>query len=153
MNKQEGFSLAEYDETIREVLDSGGAFRIYPRGISMLPLLREGVDSVLLEKPDSALKKGDIAFYRRDDGGYVLHRVIRAGDSYTMCGDNQLRLETGIEQRHIIGRVCTIYRGDRELSMSGLRYRIYCLLWRSFFIRRVYFRLRRIKNGGRKSGV
>ena len=53
MNK---FSLAEYDDTIREVLNSGGAFRIYPRGTSMLPLLREGIDSVLLEKPDGTKK-------------------------------------------------------------------------------------------------
>ena len=149
MNEQEVFSLAEYDETIREVLESGGAFRIYPRGTSMLPLLREGVDSVLLEKPDGTLKKGDIAFYRRDNGSYILHRVIKSGDSYIMCGDNHLTLENGIEQRHIIGRVCTIYRNDKKISTNGLRYRLYCLLWRSFLIRRVYFRLCRTQNGRR----
>lgn len=149
MNKQEAFNLAEYDDTIREVLDSGGAFRIYPRGTSMLPLLREGIDSVLLEKPDGSLKKGDIAFYLRDNGGYVLHRVIKAKNGYIMCGDNQLAPESGIEQRHIIGRVCAIYRGEKQLSMNGLKYRFYCLLWKSFFIRRVYFRLRRIKNGSK----
>ena len=147
MNKQTAFKLAEYDETIREVLDSGGAFRIYPRGTSMLPLLREGVDSVMLEKPDDVLKKGDIAFYRRDNGGYVLHRVIKVKGGYVMCGDNHLMLENGIEQRQIIGRVCAIYRGDKQLSMNGLKYRFYCLLWKSFFIRRVYFRLRSLKNG------
>ena len=147
LNKQTAFNLAEYDETIREVLDSGGAFRIYPRGTSMLPLLREGVDSVMLEKPDDVLKKGDIAFYRRDNGGYVLHRVIKAKDGYVMCGDNHLMLEKGIEQRQIIGRVCAIYRGDKQLPMNGLKYRFYCLLWKSFFIRRVYFRLRSLKNG------
>lgn len=144
MNDKISFSLSEYDETIREVLASGGVFRIYPRGTSMLPLLREGVDSVLLEKPDGALKRGDIAFYLRDNGGYVLHRVIKADNGYIMCGDNQLDLEKGIEQRHIIGRVCAVYRGDKELSMKGLRYRFYCLLWRSFFIRRVFFKLRYI---------
>ena len=144
MNDKISFSLSEYDETIREVLASGGVFRIYPRGTSMLPLLREGVDSVLLEKPDGALKRGDIAFYLRDNGGYVLHRVIKADNGYIMCGDNQLALEKGIEQRHIIGRVCAVYRGDKELSMKGLRYRFYCLLWRSFFIRRVFFKLRYI---------
>lgn len=149
MNKQEAFSLAEYDETIREVLDSGGAFRIYPRGTSMLPLLREGIDSVLLEKPDGVLKRGDIAFYQRDSGGYVLHRVIKCRGGYIMCGDNQLKPEEGIEQRHLIGRVCAIYRGDKELPLNGLRYRLYCLLWRSFLIRRVYFRLRRTKNGSK----
>lgn len=115
----------------------------------MLPLLREGIDSVLLEKTDSSLKKDDIAFYQRDNGEYVLHRVIKSKDGYIMCGDNQLTFENGIEQRHIIGRVSEIYRGEKQLPMSGLKYRFYCMLWRSFLIRRVYFRLRRIKNGNK----
>lgn len=149
MNKQGTFCLAEYDDTIREVLASGGVFRIYPRGTSMLPLLREGVDSVALERSDGALSKDDIAFYQRDNGDYVLHRVIKSKNGYIMCGDNQLTLERGIEQRHIIGKVCAIYRGEKQLPMSGLKYRFYCMLWRSFFIRRVYFRLRRIKNGSK----
>ena len=150
MNK---FSLAEYDDAIREVLNSGGAFRIYPRGTSMLPLLREGIDSVLLEKPTGELKSGDIAFYLRDSGEYVLHRVIKHKGSYVMCGDNQLTPEKGIEQRHIIGKVCAIYRGDRELTLNGLKYRFYCLLWRSFLLRRVCFRLRRMKNRNKQSEV
>ncbi|MBQ8171633.1 MAG: S24/S26 family peptidase [Oscillospiraceae bacterium] len=150
MNEQTQFALSEYDETIRAVLDSGGEFRIYPKGTSMLPLLRQGVDSVVLEKPKGALKCGDIAFYLRDGGGYVLHRVMRSeSGKYTMCGDNQLRLEEGILDRHIIGVVTRFYRSDRCVELSSLRYRIFVFLWRSFFLRRVYFKLRNIKNRGK----
>lgn len=142
------FSLSEYDETIRLVLDSGGEFRMYPKGTSMLPLLRQGVDSVVLEKPKFPLKRGDIAFYQRDNGAYILHRVIRAENGcYTMCGDNQLTFEHDIEERHIIGVVTRFYRGERCVKPDSLRYRVYLFLWRSFFLRRVYFKLRRIKNG------
>lgn len=42
----ETFSLAEYADIIREVLDSGGEFTLFPRGTSMLPLIVEGRDSV-----------------------------------------------------------------------------------------------------------
>lgn len=35
------FRLSDYDEIIREVLDSGGEFQLFPRGTSMLPLIRE----------------------------------------------------------------------------------------------------------------
>ena len=44
------YSLSEYADIIREVLDSGGEFTLYPRGTSMLPLIVEGRDSVTLEK-------------------------------------------------------------------------------------------------------
>lgn len=144
MHKNE-FRLSDYDETIRTVLESGGEFRIYPKGTSMLPLIRAGQDSVCLEKPKGDLKRNDIAFYLRDNGEYVLHRVIKAEKGqYTMCGDNQITLEKGIENRHIIGYATKIYRGTKLVTAEKAGYRMYLFLWRSFFIRRVFFKLRHI---------
>lgn len=143
LNKQQ-FSLSEFDDTIRTVLDSGGEFRIYPQGNSMLPLLREGRDSVVLEKPSGRLKQGDITLYQRENGAYILHRVIKAEGSFAMCGDNQLTVENGIRQEQIIGVVTRIYRDDKLLSEKNILYRYYLVLWRSFFLRRIYFRLRRM---------
>ena len=54
--------IAEYDSIIREVLASGGEFRMYPHGTSMRPLLRQGRDSVVLETLERAPKKNDILF-------------------------------------------------------------------------------------------
>lgn len=148
MAEHNGFSLSVYDETIRLVLDSGGEFSIYPKGTSMLPLIVQGRDSVTLVKREGDLRKGDIAFYLRDNGQYVLHRVIKAENGrYTMCGDNQLSPETGIENRHIIGKVRRIERNGKTLTDRTFSYRLYKFVWRSFFVRRVYFRLRRLKNG------
>lgn len=148
MPERTGFSLSEYDETIRLVLDSGGEFTIYPKGTSMLPLIVQQRDSVTLAKPSGELRRGDIAFYLRDNGQYVLHRVIGSENGrYTMCGDNQITPETGIENRHIIGVVRRITRNGRTLTDRTFSYRLYKLIWRSFFVRRVYSRLRRLKNG------
>lgn len=147
--KAEEFRLSEYAETISEVLESGGEFRIYPKGTSMLPLLRAGIDSVVLEKPSGNLKRGDIAFYIRDNGAYVLHRVIKTeGDSYTLCGDNQVALEEGITNLNIIGVVTRIYRGEKLITPKAFGYRIYLLIWRSFFLRRVCLKLRRMFKKG-----
>lgn len=141
---QEQFSLEEYDSAIRFVLDSGGEFRLYPKGTSMLPLIMQGRDSVSIVKADSRLKKGDIAFYRRDNGKYVLHRIIEVkSGSYVICGDNQLALEDGIRDDNIIARVSKIYRNGRLITDKSLCYKLYKLLWRSFFVRRVYFKLRK----------
>lgn len=147
MNK-ESFRLSDYDETIRAVLDSGGEFRIYPKGTSMLPLLAEGRDSVSLTKPAALPERNDIAFYRRDDGSYILHRIIKVkGDTYVMCGDNQLSPETGVSREQIIAVVSRVFKGDKEISLGSVRYRLYCLAWSSFFLRRVYFKLRRTFHG------
>ena len=151
MPEHKEFSLSEYDETIRLVLESGGEFTIFPKGTSMLPLIVQGRDSVTLVKRDGNLRRDDIAFYLRDNGQYVLHRVVKAENGrYTMCGDNQLAPETEIENRHIIGVVRRITRNGKALTDRTFSYRLYRFVWRSFFVRRVYFRLRRLKNGGRQ---
>ena len=139
------FSLSDFEDTIREVLESGGEFRMYPRGVSMLPLLVQDRDSVVLVKPKGDLKVNDIAFFVRDDGSYVLHRVLKAENgNYTLCGDHQIWLETGVENRHIIGVVSKIYRKDKLITPDQKLYKLYLFIWQSFFIRRAYFKLVRI---------
>lgn len=144
--------LSEYDETIRLVLESGGEFRLYPRGTSMLPLLVQGRDSVVLRSIAAPPEKGDILFYRRDDGSYVLHRMIgRDADGYVLCGDNHTTLEHGITDSHLIGVVTRIYRADQCIEPESFRYRLYVRLWSCFAVRRVYCRLRRLKRQLRTS--
>ncbi len=139
--------LSEYDETIRFVLESGGEFRLYPRGTSMLPLLVQERDSVVLKKISEKPKRGDIFLYRRDNGAFVLHRMVGKDDmGYIFCGDNQLTLEHGITDSHLIGVVVRLYRGEKCIKLSSPAYRLYVFLWRSTFIRKVFFKLRRWKN-------
>ncbi len=142
---RERFRLSEYDGLLREVLDSGGEFRIYPRGTSMLPLLREGKDSVVLIKPLSRPNRKDIVLYQRTDGDYVLHRIIkRLPEGYIMCGDNQTVLEPGIRDKEIIGVVLRIYRGEKQVNRDGILYRAYVFLWQFIWPRRVIHKLMNI---------
>lgn len=147
MNKE--FKLKEYDNLIKEVIESGGEFRIYPKGISMLPILRQGKDSVVLVKPTFPLYRGQIIFYQRKNGQYVLHRIVGVDkDSYVLCGDNQTYREEGVTQDMIIAVVNRIYRGDKEVSQKV--HKIYEFLWRPFIIRRGIHFLGRIF-GGKKT--
>ena len=145
--------IAEYDSVIREVLESGGEFRMYPHGTSMRPLLRQGIDSVVLEKMKRAPKKNDILFYQRQDGSYILHRVWEVTDTgLTLVGDNQRMLEYGVTEEQIIGYVTRIYRGEKEINCDGLWYRMYLWLWQFMVIRRLVLpvtnRLMNIMKGG-----
>ena len=107
--------LVELDELyplIKEVIDKGGEFRLFPRGTSMLPLLCEGDDSVMLGAATD-IKEGDVLFYRRKNGAFVLHRLIEKRDgTFTMCGDHQVGLEYGIEPHQVLAKMVGYYKGD-----------------------------------------
>lgn len=142
--------LSDAIDVIEEVMASGGEFRIYPKGTSMLPLIRQGRDSVVLKRNfDFAAKKHDIAFYRRKNGAFVLHRVmkIKKDGTYVMCGDNQTAYESGLEREQIIGYVSEIYRKDKCFSVKSFAYRIYVVLWCFMPVRRAVMFIRRVFHG------
>ena len=143
--------IAEYDGLIREVLASGGEFRLYPHGTSMLPLLRQGIDSVALRSLERPPRKYDILFYQRADGSYILHRVKEVTpQGLVLWGDNHTMLEYGITEKNIIGYAARIFRGEKELNCRSLGYRGYLWLWQFEAIRGlllpIAYRLRKEKN-------
>ena len=104
--------MSEMVEMIKEVVSTDGEFRLYPRGTSMLPLIVEGKDSVILARP-SLLCVGDIVLYKRENGQYVLHRIVKMkGDNLFLCGDNQTDIETGITTNDVIAKAIAVYKGD-----------------------------------------
>lgn len=131
--------LDELMPIIREQLETGGTVRFSPQGISMLPMLRQGVDSVILSPVKKELKKYDLPLYRRDNGKYILHRIVKVGETYTCMGDNQFQKETGISQDQVIAYVSSFYRGEKEYRVDDVRYLLYCRIWHFMRpIRRMY---------------
>lgn len=114
---------------IREQLAQGKPVRFAPRGISMLPMLRQGRDKVVLAPISGKLKKYDIPLYQRDDGHFVLHRIVEVGETYTCIGDNQHELERGIRHDQVIAVVTAFTRDDREIPVISFPYRVYSRAW------------------------
>lgn len=114
---------------IRERLAAGQQVRFSPRGTSMMPMLRQGVDSVVLSPLPETLKKYDLPLYQRKNGQYVLHRIVSVEDTYTCIGDNQFVVETGLEYSQMIAVVSGFSRGGREYSVGDLAYQLYCRFW------------------------
>lgn len=136
LNKLE-MDLKEIWPLINEVISSGGRFRLFHKGQSMMPLLREGKDSVSLVKANE-LKKNDIVVYVRQSGQLVMHRIVKIkGDELIMCGDNQALLEHGITKENILARVEGIYRDDTYVELTNKKYLKYVkkLPFRRFKIR------------------
>ncbi len=121
--------IEELMPLIRERLAAGQSVRFSPRGVSMRPMLRQGKDSVILSPVSTPLKKYDLPLYQRVDGTYILHRIIAAGEDYTCMGDNQFTAEQNLTHDQMIAVVTAFYRGNRKISVTDPRYRLYCRLW------------------------
>ena len=126
MNK---VSMTEIVPLLKEVISGGGKFSFKVTGGSMFPLLIEGRDSVILEKIHT-LKAGDIILYQRDDGNYVLHRIVKIknGELY-LCGDAQFVIEYPIRYDQVIAVACAIVRNGETIKVSNPKYKFYTKVW------------------------
>jgi signal peptidase I len=136
----EKLSLEEIIPTIKESLASGSSVSFTVTGNSMLPMLHHGVDSVTLSPIGGRLKKYDLPFYRRGDGKYILHRVVRVlDDEYVIRGDNCDFIERGIKHGDVIGIVTAFTRKGKTHSTNEFSYKVYKHLWCngfSYFVRK-----------------
>ena len=107
--------------TFEEILTRDGRLVYTNIGDSMWPLIREGRDLLVIERPTGRLGRYDVPLYRRDNGKYVLHRILKVRDNdYVLCGDNRWHRETGITDRHILGVLTAVIRDGKELSITGV---------------------------------
>lgn len=135
----------QQQESLRDIIAKQGKLIYTNVGISMMPLLRQRRDLLIIgPPPEGRLRMWDIPLYQRDGDvhKYVLHRVlwVRKHD-YIICGDNQWRPETGITDRHIVGVLEAVSRDGKLLPVRAtsehphvpLGYKLYVWTWCIFF--------------------
>ena len=138
-------SFAELLPVMQEQLANGEKITFVVNGKSMQPMIINGKDSVVLKKPTGRLKKYDLPFYRRDDGKFVLHRIVKVqkNGNYTCRGDNQIVNEPDVRDDQIIGVVEKFTHKGKECTVNSFWYKLYCRLWMLVrFFRRVARRLK-----------
>ena len=135
-------------EALAEVLDmqlQHGTAPLRVTGSSMHPVFRNRKDTVMLRAFDGKLNKGDVILYRRDDGSFILHRVIsRPKAGHFLCsGDNQYISEK-VCQEQVMALVESFTRGGKHISSDSMRYRFFVWVWVGIFpIRKPLLKLRR----------
>lgn len=115
------------NSTIEQELETQGHSFFQTVGDSMEPLLHNRKSTVVIEKASGALKKYDVALYRRPTGEYVLHRVLKVRLSdYLICGDNRIYREP-VPKEWVLGVMIGFYPGveERYISCEDLEYQKY----------------------------
>ncbi len=134
------------NNSLEKALNEIGFVCLEFKGTSMLPLFVEGRDKVCIYKYDEnqRVKRGDVILYKRQDGTYVLHRVMRLKTSgYVLCGDNHCTLEYGVKESQILGVAKGYYKYEDYIDFDkSKKYKFYkntygkCRLFR--IIKRIF---------------
>ena len=100
-------------------------------GNSMTPFLVHGRDTVFLSKVTRPLKKGDMIFYRRQNGQYVLHRIVKVNPdgSFLMLGDAQQELEWIESRERLHARMTRAVHKGKPMTHGSPRWRFYATVW------------------------
>ena len=130
--------MTDMDEskmTFEELLNRDGRLIYTNVGVSMVPLIREGKDVLIIEKCDAQkLKKYDVVLFKRENvkgrGEYVLHRILKVlpDGKYWIVGDNCTEGEI-VKKNMILGILTGITRDKKATNLSGIKYRLYVSLW------------------------
>lgn len=120
----------EYVSILKELVLNGDEVSIKVAGSSMAPFLIHNRDIVYFRKIDKSLHKGDICFFQRKNGAYILHRIYKIkGDDYYFVGDNQVDIEGPIDRSQIFGIVYKVKRKDKIIVPGDFWWNFFYYVW------------------------
>ncbi|HJA19397.1 MAG TPA: S24/S26 family peptidase [Candidatus Mediterraneibacter ornithocaccae] len=120
----------EYVTVLRELAGEGRVVSMLVAGSSMSPFLCHKRDYIYFTKPDRELRRGDMVFYQRDTGQYVMHRVYkRKKDGYYMVGDAQTQIEGPLRRDQIFARIIKVKRKGRIIEPGNFWWEFFEHVW------------------------
>lgn len=112
--------------SFEEELEKSGKLVYTTVGVSMRPLIKQDRDISIISKPNGRLKKFDVALYKRPNGQYVLHRVVKVLENgYVILGDNCVSKEYNIKESQILGVLTSLVRNGKEIDLNSFGYKLY----------------------------
>lgn len=114
---------------IESELEKHGFYASNTFGTSMWPLFKTHRDMIVVKRPDSELKKYDVALYQLKSGKYILHRVIGVKDDiYLIRGDNTYSVER-VPKSAVIGVLVKYNRKGKSHTTDERFFKIYSRIW------------------------
>lgn len=120
-----------YMPVLRELLAQGQSVSLTVTGESMSPFLRHGRDQIRLAAVTAPPQRGDMVFFRRRNGQYIMHRVLRRlpDGNYAIVGDGQQQVESPITPEQIFAVVTQVCRKGIWLGPESFWWRFFAGPW------------------------
>ena len=112
------------NKTIEQILNKDGVYLSTTIGDSMEPMLFDRQNTVVIKKIDHLLNKYDSPLYKRPNGKYVLHRIIKINKKkkyYVTLGDNRYKSEK-VPFDWVIGYLEGYYVKDTYITTTNKKY-------------------------------
>lgn len=120
-----------YMPVLRELLLQGKDVPLVITGNSMAPFLIHRRDEIMISPPDAFWKKGDMAFFQRKNGNYVMHRIVKVTEENGcyFIGDGQLTVEGPIEPDQIFGKITSVKRKGKWIGPGNFWWEFFEHVW------------------------
>lgn len=120
----------EYVSVLRELVEDEREVSLLVSGSSMSPFLAHQRDYIYFKKPDRELRKGDMVFYQRRTGQYVMHRIWKVkNDKYYMVGDAQQEIEGPLERDQIFAVITKVQRKGKWIEPGNFWWEFFEKVW------------------------
>ncbi|MGM9617586.1 S24/S26 family peptidase [Butyricicoccus sp.] len=120
----------EYVSTLRELVQEGQEVSMQIAGSSMSPFLVHQRDSICFRAPTQPLRRGDMVFYQRTNGQFVMHRICRVHpEGYYIVGDAQTEIEGPIARTQIFAVVTRVYRKGTWIDATDFWWKFFAGPW------------------------
>ena len=123
--------IHEYMPVLIEILREGRDVSLLVSGSSMSPFLVDKRDTVILSPPDSKFRRGDIVFYQRSNGQYIMHRIHHVGTDGMLyiIGDGELVIEGPVEPDRVFGITRKVIRKGRMIDGKDFWWWFFEKIW------------------------
>lgn len=120
----------EYVSVLREIAEEGKVVSMLIAGSSMAPFLCHNRDYIYFTKPERELRRGDMVFYQRDSGQYVMHRIYRVKhEGYYMVGDAQTQIEGPLRRNQIFAVITQVKRDGKMIRPGDFWWEFFEHIW------------------------
>lgn len=120
----------EYVSMLRELTEEGKEVSMLIAGNSMSPFLIHNRDYVSFKKPDRELKAGDIVFFQREGGAFILHRIWKVKpEGYYIVGDAQWVIEGPVKREQIFAIVTKVRRKGKWIGPGAFWWEFFEHIW------------------------
>ena len=120
----------KYIAILKNLVEEGREVSLVIAGHSMTPFLVEKRDKIYFIKSDRELKRGDMVFFQRNTGQYVMHRIkkVNAKGVY-LVGDAQTKIEGPISRDKIFGLIVKAERKGRLIGPGDFWWKFFERVW------------------------